>query len=377
MNLDELRAAQSKERQTDSLQHLRESFYEEAAEYIAELEAERDRAASAVDDPFASPKVRQLTDEIETAREVVEAIYERRLGKLVKSASLAAADIPTDEDGLTMEERALFDDLVERIEANKARVLDVLDDGGDDDPPAPEPDLDRESVEPGRDGSAEPGRDAAASEEVASGEAPSVTDPSDGNRGPTAPDESLASTEAADADGSIEDASATMGEASSREGGRTNGSTETSGSDADGTGAVGTDGAGVHEATPTEEPSTPAEPAEGERSGTGDPATDGSGATRASPTEGTAGGDGTADHGASETGSEPSGDPPASGAGPAGDGSAASDRVDRTTVRVTENVEQFYGLDDREYDLDAEDVVTLPAANAEPLLQRGVAERVE
>ena len=325
MNLDELRAAQSKERQTDSLQHLRESFYEEAAAYIAELEAARDRAADAAEDPFASPEVRQLTDEIETAREVVEAIYERRLGKLVKSASLAAADIPTDDDGLTMEEQVLFEDLVERIEENKSRVLDVLDNGGDDDPPAAEtddpsataPDQTTE-IEPDPAIGTDPDRDAIASEEAAS-----VTGPSEGDRGATASDDSPAETP--ETDGPVEDAAAAMGGADSHETAPTNGSEAAGANGSEENGSVRTNGTGP------------------ETNGTG-PETNGT-----SPREGA----------------------PGDGA------TAAQDSVDRTTVRVTENVEQFYGLDDREYDLDAEDVVTLPEANAEPLLQRGVAERLE
>jgi len=67
-----------------------------------------------------------MSDEVETAEEVAEALYERRVGKVVKLASFAAADMPVDADGMTTEERQLFDDLVDRISENKSRVLDVL-----------------------------------------------------------------------------------------------------------------------------------------------------------------------------------------------------------------------------------------------------------
>ena len=351
MNLDELRAAQSKERQTDSLQHLRESFYEEAAEYIAELEDERDRAAEAVEDPFASHEVRQLTDEIETAREVVEAIYERRLGKLVKTASLAAADIPTDDDGLTMEERALFEDLVERIEENKSRVLDVLDDGGGDQSAAEtgEPEATAPDRPPGTESERAPGTESERAPETESGRAPgtdpdrdtiaseeaaSVAGPPEGDRNAAAPDDSLAGV--SETDGPVEDAAAAMGGSDAQDTARTNGS-----------GAVGATDAGGDEAVRT--------------NGTG-PETNGT-----SPREGDPGDDPGADTAATTDASNGADDAPAD----------ARDSVDRTMVRVTENVEQFYGLDDREYDLDEEDVVTLPEANAEPLLQRGVAERLE
>ena len=126
MNLDELRSVQSKERQKDSLQQLRDSFYQDVAAYIADLRAERDRRAERVDNPFGDDTVRQLSDELDTAEEVAEALYERRVGKVVKLASFAAADMSASEEGMTTEEQALFDDLVDRIKQNKASVLDVL-----------------------------------------------------------------------------------------------------------------------------------------------------------------------------------------------------------------------------------------------------------
>ncbi|MFB6079293.1 MAG: hypothetical protein ABEJ80_09995, partial [Halarchaeum sp.] len=133
MNIDELRAAQTRERTTDGLQDLRDGFYREVAEYIAELREERESVAEASDDPFGDERVQSLTDEIETAEQVAEAIYERRMGKIVKQASLSAAGMGANADGLTNEERALYTDLVERIEQNKTRVLDVLAGETDDD----------------------------------------------------------------------------------------------------------------------------------------------------------------------------------------------------------------------------------------------------
>jgi DNA replication factor GINS len=56
------------------------------------------------------------------------------------------------------------------------------------------------------------------------------------------------------------------------------------------------------------------------------------------------------------------------------DGGAA---VERTTVRITDEVGEILGVDQREYRLGADDVVTLPTANAEPLLDREAAERLD
>ena len=53
---------------------------------------------------------------------------------------------------------------------------------------------------------------------------------------------------------------------------------------------------------------------------------------------------------------------------------AAADTTPRTVVRITEDVGPIYGIDEREYDLSSEDVVTLPATNADPLIERDAAE---
>jgi DNA replication factor GINS len=126
MKLRDLREVQNRERSTDSLQELPDSFYEEVGEYIQQLKDERERAAERAEDPFDDPDVNRVTDEIETAEQVAEAIYERRVGKIVRQASFAAADMASEEDGLTTEERRLYDDITDRITDNKGHVLDVL-----------------------------------------------------------------------------------------------------------------------------------------------------------------------------------------------------------------------------------------------------------
>ena len=126
MNLDELQSAQSRERQTDSLQQLRGSFYEEAGRFIQQLRKEREHVAERADDPFDAPDVQRLTNEIKTAEQTVESIYERRIGKLVKQASLEAAGMTADAEGLTTEEQETFNQLVSTIEENREHVLSVL-----------------------------------------------------------------------------------------------------------------------------------------------------------------------------------------------------------------------------------------------------------
>ena len=72
MDLNELQSVQSRERQTDSLQQLRATFYRDAADYIADLESERDAAAERADDPWNAPEVGRLNHDIDTAKDTVE-----------------------------------------------------------------------------------------------------------------------------------------------------------------------------------------------------------------------------------------------------------------------------------------------------------------
>lgn len=293
MNLDELRSVQNRERQKDSLQHLRDSFYEEVGEYISELKAERERAAEQTDDPFSSPEVRRLTDEIETAEEVAESVYERRMGKVVKDASLAAAGYATDTEGLTLEEEALFEDLVERIEDNKSTVLDVL--------------AGRETVD-----DQEPSADASGGVEPPSGST-TVTSPEadEDSKARATAEPAVEGSSSEDAEASIS-AARVMGDGASEP--------------ADATGDRDDEGGNP----PSQEPD---------------------GGAAAEPT------------GGNEESADRSRDGPPD--------------PERTTVRITSDIGEILGVDAHEYDLTADTVVTLPEANAGPLIERDVAEPID
>ena len=273
MNLERLRAVQAEEREADSLRALPDSFYREIADYIEELRGERASVAEAAEDPFDSEEVQRLTEEIEHAENLAEAIYERRVGKLVKQASLAAAGVPADEAGLTTEEAALFSDLVDQIEAHREDVLAIFDG---------ERDVDLGSVEP-------------------TGESPE----------PAAVD---SEAESARGDDQPPDGSAV---------------------EPDPTSAPGSDGDGHDDAPPP----PPDEPVSDD-----DP----------EPTDAASG---DADRG---------GDAPTDGAD-----------TERLTLRITRDVGEVFGVDERVYDLAEEDVAALPAANAKPLLERDAAEKLE
>lgn len=342
MKLDELRTVQSKERRKDSLQQLRDSFYEDVAAYLQDLKASRDRRAEQVADPFSDSEVRQLSDELETAEEVAEAIYERRVGKVVKLASFAAADMPVDDEGMTGEERRLFDDLVSRIERNKTAVLDVLSGNTDSETPT-----ERTSK--------------------SSASQPTATEPTP----PPSPTERLAESETAadaEADGMLADA---MGGGSEpiadgeAHPGRAEADTvvDPSSQEANGTGAT--------DPSPAEIPPPEAEP---EPDAVLEPSTDGGTATDV--------GGSPASPGSGSPADRPESTSPTASEGPTttdneSGATTEPDDDDRTTLRITKNVGEIFGVDGREYTLRSEDVVTLPTTNAEPLVERDAAMRLD
>ena len=346
MDLNELQSAQSRERQTDSLQQLRESFYQDAGEFIQQLHRERERAAEEADDPWDAPEVNRLSDDIDTAEGTVEAIYERRVGKIVKMASLAAADMPTEDEGLTTEERALFDTLVGAIEENRARVEAVID--GENpaaaaaDVETPEPAVGAEAADPADANAADT---AAADGSVA--EPPPDPSAADGERRdvPSDPDEMGGAPGTPPADAPSPDAPA----ADSTPSPPSDATTESSGVDA--ADLMG-DGSETAESVGSGGPAgeQPADDDPRDRP----PQADG-GSTAVDP----------------ETDAESA---PASATEPETDRESS---VDRATVKITSDVGEIFGVDDRSYELTAEDVVTLPEANAGPLVERDAAERLD
>jgi len=315
MNVDELQSVQSRERQTDQLQQLRETFYEDAGQFIQQLRSERDRAAERAEDPFDSPEVNRLTDDIKTAEQTVEAVYERRVGKIVKMASLAAADMPTEDDGLTREERDLFETMVEAIESNRGHVLDVI-----------------------------------------AGEAPTGAvgdEPDSDDREVPDPDPRQTANDA------------------------TAGEPEPTSMPDSGVDAADMMGSGGDQSPPTEESDAPTPPP--------DPDTDSNPAAagQSDPADVPAGGDDVPvppANPSAESGQGPAADPAHADGGqqsPAGSDTSGAADVDRRTVRITDDVGEIFGVDQREYDLSTDDVVTLPADNADPLVEQDAAEPLE
>jgi DNA replication factor GINS len=329
MNLDELQSVQARERQSSDLQHLRSSFYREVGEFIEDLNQQRARLVEEADDPFSDPEIRRLTDDIETAEGTVEAIYERRVGKVVKKASIAAAGMPIEDDGLTSEEEALFEDLVERIESNREAVLTLLD----GDSPSVSCSIDDEPASSDR------------------------TDaPSEAGRSTADPDPAPTTDEGVNAADLMGDGADPTTEAPSPE---------------DDLASPQTDSSPMADRPPDPTPpSTSAEDSAPSSGNVGSPPT-----VSADPSENRQSRpDETPGMSASEPTPEPETQSRTSGT-ESTDGSLPG--LPRTTVRITADVGEIVGADDRDYDLGAEDVVTLPEPNADVLVKKDAAERLQ
>ncbi|MFB6179164.1 MAG: hypothetical protein ABEI77_05510 [Halorientalis sp.] len=340
MNLDELQSIRDRERQSDSLQQLRESFYADAGEFVQNLREERDAAAARADDPFDAPEVNRLTDNIKTAEQTVEAIYERRVGKLVKMASFAAADMPTEDEGLTTEERELFDQLVASIETNREQVFAILDG---------EVAESQSSVDPMADPDPKPGTDQSPTPDPASNASDGV-DAADlmGGTGESASE--TESADAADSDGSDRppsEADATIDRTA--------------------------------ESTQRIPPDQPSGKSSGESDGPDVVTPDSDGPESQKQDAAGDGGVTSSDEQASDADPTDAGNRPAAGTDgdSRSDGGTQSQSIERRTVKITRDIGEILGVDEREYDLSAEDVVTLPATNADPLVERDAAERLD
>lgn len=371
MNLDELQSARDRERQTDKPQQLRESFYADVGEFVEQLRAERDRVAERNDDPYA-PEAMRLKDELDAARQLVEDIHERRIGKVVKAASLEAADLSTEVEGLTTEERELFAALVGDIERHREHVLAVVDGASPDrggveydetvDPTGGVSAADVMGGDAGTGGGPEPTSqteqsDTGAPRSLENGSTPDSRSV-DAGEDDVPPDRSDRDDDSPDdAGGAGDPRTGSSGDGAVSPGDRRADGTQAEPVDRTRTGPARestrpADGGspGPTDGTPPEVGSEPA-PSRTQAAGesTGAPArSDGAGvsSTRSNSTDGV------------------------------GTRQGSTERIERERVLVTEDIDTFVGFDDRDYDLAAGDVVTLPETNAELLVERDAARRL-
>jgi DNA replication factor GINS len=124
MNLEDLREIQIEERTRSDLQPLLDSFYADVSKCIQNLRVERENILEGGIDAVDAKTVRRIEDEIRTVGEVVEAIYDRRVGKILKGASLTAAGLGKRDGSLAGVEVELFRNLVELLQKNRIEILE-------------------------------------------------------------------------------------------------------------------------------------------------------------------------------------------------------------------------------------------------------------
>ncbi|MFL2521101.1 MAG: hypothetical protein ACJ0QU_01810 [Halobacteriales archaeon] len=123
MNLEDLREIQIEERTRSDLQPLLDSFYVDVSKYLQNLRVEKENILQGGVDAVDAKTVRRIDDEIKTVVGVVEAIYDRRVGKILKGASLTAAGLGERDGSLAGGEVELFRDLVELLQNNRNEIL--------------------------------------------------------------------------------------------------------------------------------------------------------------------------------------------------------------------------------------------------------------
>ncbi len=97
MDIEQLRIAQQKEKKSRKLQDLEDSFY---------------------------PKARALAKQNQSARKLLEKIYEKRIGKIIKLASLSANGSNTSTSEMTKEEKQIYRNIVEQLEKSRKKILE-------------------------------------------------------------------------------------------------------------------------------------------------------------------------------------------------------------------------------------------------------------
>lgn len=116
MNLERLAYILTMERESDRLQQLDGSFYEEAALYIKRLEEARGNASH-------YKEAAMIDDEAKNGRIMVEGIFDRRMSKIIEYASIASAGTAISVEGLTAGEKAIYDALVVALEKGRNEIL--------------------------------------------------------------------------------------------------------------------------------------------------------------------------------------------------------------------------------------------------------------
>jgi DNA replication factor GINS len=113
-----------REERKSKLVPLENDFYEKVAAQIRELQEEKTR----IEDIYGT-KYAIIDDELKTARKSIENIIERRIGKIIKEASLRASSKQKEKqdiESMTQEERRFYNRLLELNTEIRRELLDKI-----------------------------------------------------------------------------------------------------------------------------------------------------------------------------------------------------------------------------------------------------------
>lgn len=119
MNLEELAYRLTVERESDRLQELEDSFYDDSAQYIRQLEQDKDAAKS-------YKEASMIDDEIKNARLIIEGVFDRRMSKIIEYAAIAASGTRVSVDGMTGGERSMYESLISSLEKGRKEILEPI-----------------------------------------------------------------------------------------------------------------------------------------------------------------------------------------------------------------------------------------------------------
>jgi len=122
LTYSKLRNIEQNEKMSSSLTSIGIDFYQEAIEYIKELEEKIEEER--LKDP-ASRKLMLLSDELRNTKRVINNIFERREKKIVMAALLAARAERKPPENMTKEEKLFYESLVELIKENRRRIFEA------------------------------------------------------------------------------------------------------------------------------------------------------------------------------------------------------------------------------------------------------------
>jgi len=126
IGLGDLHRVLRQEKKSNTLTELEPEFYAHCSEYIESLEAEiEQKKREEKETGEKNPELRALEETLEKARTAMEKIFVIRQRKILTQAYHRASGLPVKKEGLTFEEKELFDAVVEALMTSKDAVLGI------------------------------------------------------------------------------------------------------------------------------------------------------------------------------------------------------------------------------------------------------------